>query len=127
LLVGRDAENLRGRLREVDDVRGRVPTPVAEARGGEREVEACGRLVERALRLPLLGYVARNLRRADDAPARPEDRRDGERDVEERTVLAAANGLVVLYALARAQPREYGRLFVNVVFGYEDGDVLAYS
>jgi hypothetical protein len=89
--------------------------------GGER----LGLLAQRLLgRLPL-GDVAGDLRGADDAPVGGPDGRDRQRDVYERAVLAAADGLVVLDALARADAREDGRLLVDVVFGEEGGDGLA--
>jgi len=128
-------------VRPAEDGRERRAQLVREGREefvpqARRLLGPLARLLGRLPRLPLalkqplalllgalaVGDVARDLRRADDLAARPADGRDRERDVDARPVLADADGLVVLDALAADEAREDGRLLVGVVFGDEDGD-----
>src|SRR5262249_55921987 len=76
-----------------------------------------------ALRGPALSLrdVARDLRRTDDGAVFIPDRGDGERDVEQGAVFAAAHRLVVVDTLAAADARQDGRLLVLALRWNQDG------
>src|SRR6266480_7960433 len=58
------------------------------------------------LRTQAFGNVARDLRGSDNCPAVVPDRGDAERDVNERAILPAPNGLEMIDGLARANARK---------------------
>ena len=73
----------------------------------------------------LFGDVARDFRHADDAARGVEDRRDGERNVDQPAVLAAAHGFEVIDALAAADAGE-DVVFLGLTIGRDqDADRLA--
>src|SRR6185437_8752720 len=79
----------------------------------------------RRLGLLALGNVAGDFRGADDAPFRFPDRRQGQRDVYLRAVLALANGLIVLNAVASPNALENAGFLVLPLGGDQDQHGLA--
>src|SRR3546814_2911967 len=77
------------------------------------------------LRLGVFGDVAGDLRGADDRPVGRPDWRDRQRDRDQAAVLALAQGLEVVHALALANLGEDHGLFVVPVGRDEHGDRLA--
>src|SRR6266545_3974240 len=77
------------------------------------------------LRAQALGNVARDLRCADDRPALVPDWGDAERDVNERDVLPAPNGLEMIDGLARANARKDLVFLVLPIFRNDRADRLS--
>src|SRR5437764_4259808 len=75
-----------------------------------RRCKLIARLTQGRFRLLLGGDVARNLRRADEAAVAVFDRRDGERDVEQRSIPAAADRFEVIDPFAGTYPPQDGAL-----------------
>ena len=67
-----------------------------------------------------LGDVAGDLRDADNPAVRRHDRRDRQGDVDAAAVLADADGIVVVDALAGAEPAQQDLLFFGVQLGRND-------
>ena len=68
--------------------------------------------------------VPGDLRRADDRARGVADRRDGQRDRDERAVLAPANGVEVVDALAAPDVRQDHVLFAKAIGRDQHGDRL---
>ena len=60
-------------------------------------------------------------------PAEFDDRRDGQRDIDQATVLTPPHGFIVIDPLAPPDPRENPRLLLLPVFGDEDGHRLSHD
>ena len=71
------------------------------------------------------GDIARDLGGSDDVSGGISDRGDGEGDIDERTVLAAAGGLEVVDALAVTHAFDDIGFFVPALAGDDQSDVLA--
>src|SRR5439155_26145389 len=71
-----------------------------------------------------LGDIVGDRRGADDLAVRVEDRRDGERDLDVRAVLAHPGRLFALAALAAPHALEDAADLVDAVWGSEQGDRL---
>ena len=91
----------------------RVPQLVREQ--GEKLVLALVGLAELTLRPLLVGDVARDLGRADQLSGLVADRRNGQRYVEQASVLCDADGFEVISALTPAQPGKNHLLFALAV------------
>ena len=76
-------------------------------------------------RAPALGDVSRDLRSPDDPAARVLHGRDGERNVDQASVLAPADRFVVVDALAAADALQDARLLIEPTGRHEHGDRLA--
>jgi hypothetical protein len=75
--------------------------------------------------LPPLGDVARDLRGADDATLGVAHRRNRQRHLDQPSVLAAADGFVMLDELAAGDGREDLLFFGMEVCRHQQGDRLA--
>src|SRR5206468_5973992 len=73
-------------------------------RGVEKLTAFLDLLLERPLGAPRLGQAARAAADADDVARRPPDRREAERDVDRRPVLAQAHGFEPFDRLAAGDP-----------------------
>src|SRR3546814_5168175 len=72
-----------------------------------------------------LGDVAGDLRRAGDLPLAILDRRHGQRDVDQASVLALPNGFIMVGALAAPDARQDLRFLVLMIRWNQDQDRLA--
>src|SRR5215213_8792037 len=92
---------------------------------GKRPTEVIDRLDNLGLFTQLLlgalalRDVAGDFRGSNDSPVRYLNRRNGERDIQERSILVLPDSLVVLYALSAPEPREDGGFFIRVIRRYQ--------
>jgi hypothetical protein len=111
------ASQLLGGRVHVGAVLARVQHQESNGRVLEDGFELRPRLAQLRLGALAGGDVARDFRRADDAPLGVPQGRDGERDVEERAVLPSPHRLVVIHTFAAPDLRKDARLLVGAVFG----------
>src|SRR5262249_29618516 len=88
-------------------------------------LEAPGLLADPAFCLSALGDIARRLRSADDIALLILDRRDRQRNLDEASVLAPADGFEVLDAFTPSDATEDFSLLILMIRRDEDGDRLA--
>jgi hypothetical protein len=69
--------------------------------------------------------VAGNLRSAEDSPFGAHDRRDGQRNIDQPSVLALANGLIMLNALAAPDKLQNYVILILTLRRCQDGHPLA--
>src|SRR5204862_5668619 len=92
--------------------------------GFENSLPLLALAVERALRLPGFGDVARGFRGADDVAGRRADRNDAERYLHLTPALVQPDRLVALDLLAAADPPEDIRLFGAPLRLHDEVDLL---
>src|SRR5262249_14718298 len=103
----------KGLMRNRDDRRERILDAMAEL-GDEQIALFLGPLP--------IGDVAGNLGGADDSATEVPHRRYGEGDIDQAAILPAADGLVVVDALAAAKAGKNLGLLVLTIPGDDDGD-----
>src|SRR5581483_6423493 len=69
-----------------------------------------------------LGDIAGDFRSTNDAAEAVTHGRHRQRNIEQRAVLAPADGLIVMNPLTRADPGENPRLLVEAIWREQDGD-----